>query len=428
MTANIGQELAQARQERGLTLEQIARETHIRLHYLEALEAGEFHKLPSQVQAKGFLRTYAAYLDLAPERFLSVFEKKPVASKPPLQEQSDQAVKNSKSHSDQEKAVFEKIGNDVKSQRELLGLSIEDVARHTHLRDHYLRALEAGDLNGLPSPVQGRGMLQNYASFLGLDSEQLLLMFAEGLQIRQSLHQTTPTRKKVSKRAGATQSKILRFFSIDMLVGLLLVTFLVGFVVWGIIQINSLNTSPEALPTVPSIAESFFNTSDVSISPDNDDSDQMVTEAESPDTPLPAPVNNNEVDEDQIDSDEDDPIVAESDGTVMVHLVIRQRAWLRVTVDGEVEYEGRVSPGSAYTFIGDQLVRINTGNGAAIEVHFNQRPLGPVGIYGEVVERVFSADGMWTATPSITPTLTQTPVSTPTPLVEETIEPPAPMP
>jgi cytoskeletal protein RodZ len=50
------------------------------------------------------------------------------------------------------------------------------------LRKHYLKALEEGDYNALPSSMQGRGMLSNYAKFLGLDEENLLLQFAEGVQ------------------------------------------------------------------------------------------------------------------------------------------------------------------------------------------------------------------------------------------------------
>ncbi|MBE0411447.1 MAG: hypothetical protein IBX69_17120, partial [Anaerolineales bacterium] len=63
-------------------------------------------------------------------------------------------------------------------------------------------------------------------------------------------------------------------------------------------------------------------------------------------------------------------------------------------------------------------------NGAAIEIHYNQRSLGPMGIYGEVVERVFSSEGAWTPTPSITPSPTPTPTETPTPSLEGTMEPP----
>ena len=44
--------------------------------------------------------------------------------------------------------------------------------------------MEKGHLDDLPSPVQGRGMISNYANFLNLDGESVLLRFAEGLQLR----------------------------------------------------------------------------------------------------------------------------------------------------------------------------------------------------------------------------------------------------
>src|SRR3989337_4257755 len=71
MTETIGRQLRQAREERNLTLEQVAQATHIRLHYLEALERGDFSRLPSKAQGRGFLRAYAGYLGLNPEPFLS---------------------------------------------------------------------------------------------------------------------------------------------------------------------------------------------------------------------------------------------------------------------------------------------------------------------------------------------------------------------
>jgi cytoskeleton protein RodZ len=428
MTISIGRELAQARQERGLKLEQIAHETHIRLHYLEALESGELHKLPSRVQAKGFLRAYAAYLGIPPEPLLAAFDNKPVKSTAVQQVQPKQPTKNGDLPSEQEKAIFEQIGQELQRQRELLGLSIEDVTRHTHLRDHYIKALEAGDLNSLPSPVQGRGMLQNYASFIGLDSERLLLRFAEGLQLRQSLKQAARPKKVVARKPGIAQSRLLRLFSVDILVGLLLVTSLVGFVVLGVIQINSMQSSPEPLPTFPSIAESLRGSPDANISTENEEPTTSPPQVDINGLE-PAPVDDeNEAGEGLAGVDDDEQIPTDSDGAVMVHLVVRQRAWLRVTVDGNVEYEGRVSPGSAYTFSGDQLVRIYTGNGAAIEVYHDQKSLGPLGIYGEVVERVFSAEGAWTPTPSITPIPTRTPTSTPTPSFEGTEEPTLPLP
>ncbi|HZD56498.1 MAG TPA: hypothetical protein VE136_07240, partial [Anaerolineales bacterium] len=68
---------------------------------------------------------------------------------------------------------------------------------------------------------------------------------------------------------------------------------------------------------------------------------------------------------------------------------------------------------------------ILTGNGAALQVFFNQQDLGTLGIYGEVVDRVFTPQGMVLPTPSPTPTtlptatpepqLTGTPMPTPAP-------------
>jgi cytoskeletal protein RodZ len=69
MTDTIGQQLRQAREQRNLTLEQAAQATHIRVHYLEALERGDLSRLPSKAQGRGFLRVYAGYLGLNPERY-----------------------------------------------------------------------------------------------------------------------------------------------------------------------------------------------------------------------------------------------------------------------------------------------------------------------------------------------------------------------
>jgi hypothetical protein len=64
---SLGAVLAERRGERGLTIEQVALATRIRAEYLRALEADQPGRLPAQVYAKGYLRTYANYLGLDPE-------------------------------------------------------------------------------------------------------------------------------------------------------------------------------------------------------------------------------------------------------------------------------------------------------------------------------------------------------------------------
>lgn len=431
MIDTIGHQLHQARQERGLTLEQVAQGTHIRLHYLQAMEAGEFERLPSPAQARGFLRSYASYLGLPPEQLLVYLD---VAAAPELTEAAPSSVPapvQKEPEGGQERSFFIEIGQRLQQQRELLGLSIEDVARHTHLRDHYLRALEAGDQDALPSPVQGRGMLHNYAAFLGQDPEPLLLLFAEGLQTRLAAKQAARPQPKTTRRPRRMPAALRRVISSDFLLGGIMVLSLAGFIIWGVIRITSMQSQQEPEATVPSIAEALLPESEPEISPTPTEpatptefilggegtqtnevggdpeglSEQGEEEGEEMEVELPPP----------------------SGAGAQVHIIVRQRAWVRVTVDDKVEYEGRMLPGSAYTFTGVEYVEVITGNGAALQVFFNQQDLGQLGIYGEVVERVFTAAGVLAPTPTVAPTETPAPPDTPVPDATAAITPtPAP--
>jgi hypothetical protein len=79
-----------------------------------------------------------------------------------------------------------------------------------------------------------------------------------------------------------------------------------------------------------------------------------------------------------------------------------------------VAFEGRVLPGSAYPFAGDERVELITGNGAGLQVFFNQQDLGLLGLFGEIVQRVFTVQGVILPTPVTLPTLTPAPSATPT--------------
>ena len=62
--ADIGITLRNGRVQRGLTIEQVAQETRISPRFLEALEAEAFDELPAPVYVRGFLRSYANFLNL----------------------------------------------------------------------------------------------------------------------------------------------------------------------------------------------------------------------------------------------------------------------------------------------------------------------------------------------------------------------------
>jgi cytoskeleton protein RodZ len=61
---SIGEFFKQVRETKGLTVDEVASKTRIRTDFVKALEEGNFAKLPDQVFARGFVRSYARSLGL----------------------------------------------------------------------------------------------------------------------------------------------------------------------------------------------------------------------------------------------------------------------------------------------------------------------------------------------------------------------------
>lgn len=65
------------------------------------------------------------------------------------------------------------VGEKLRDARELRGVDLHRVERDTKIRSKYLAALEDGDFADLPGDVYARGFLRNYASYLGLDADEI---------------------------------------------------------------------------------------------------------------------------------------------------------------------------------------------------------------------------------------------------------------
>jgi cytoskeleton protein RodZ len=59
MAASIGERLRLAREERGIGLREICEQTRISIHYLEAIEADDYKRLPGGVFNRSFIKAYA---------------------------------------------------------------------------------------------------------------------------------------------------------------------------------------------------------------------------------------------------------------------------------------------------------------------------------------------------------------------------------
>lgn len=71
----LGQRLHDQRLRKGLTLDDVTRETKIRPAFLNAIEKGEYSKLPASSYAQGFVANYAEYLGFSRREALALFRR-----------------------------------------------------------------------------------------------------------------------------------------------------------------------------------------------------------------------------------------------------------------------------------------------------------------------------------------------------------------
>ena len=79
---NFGASFKKAREFRGITLDQIAKETRISTRFLAAIEDEEFHLLPGGVFNRGFIRSYAERVGLDPDQAVADYERLASAGEP----------------------------------------------------------------------------------------------------------------------------------------------------------------------------------------------------------------------------------------------------------------------------------------------------------------------------------------------------------
>ncbi|EXX91142.1 hypothetical protein BG53_12185 [Paenibacillus darwinianus] len=71
------------------------------------------------------------------------------------------------------------LGDLLRKSREQRGYSLEDVQEMTKIRKRYLEAIESGDYKMLPGNFYVRAFVKNYAESVGLDSEEVLRLYAK---------------------------------------------------------------------------------------------------------------------------------------------------------------------------------------------------------------------------------------------------------
>ena len=266
--------------------------------------------------------------------------------------------------------MSDNLGLWLRRSREARRLELDDAVKALRIRKQYLRALELGDYEALPGPIQARGFLRNYARFLDLPVEEVLARYdaeVQGVPVQpRAVEMQLPSpgqlrtwappppsldEERVEVRARASGS-LLRIFLILLAFFALLVLVSFAWLRWGAEADTQASST-----TVVSAAVEITATA------------PSATATAKPVFPVSA------------------------DGTVRIRLIPESHAWISVSADDVVVFQGIAVPLQVIEAVGKEMVVISTGNGAAFRLFVNGTDWGTLGGQGEVVQRAWTPSG-----------------------------------
>jgi cytoskeletal protein RodZ len=309
------------------------------------------------------------------------------------------------------------LGELLQEARQNKGVSLEEVEEELRIRMKYLQALEEEDLSIMPPEVYVKGFLRNYAIYLGLDPEEVRALYYKARPIEKGRkpdflgtagqiagEETGP--RSFPMDMSLTPSRLLAFPFLVIILALL-AFFLLG--LWAFREYFPLpgeaGTETREAVTTREPRPTFTPTS-------------VVTQTTPTLVGTPTP-----------------KVYA----GVEVELVMLERVWLQVHVDGEKVFEGVFDEGTKINWSGEESVAVRCNNAGGVEVTLNGQKMGPLGERGQVVDQEWTTEeiGMTpvagtpvVATPGNPPTDTPGPIATsppqptdtPSPVVPETSE------
>ncbi len=305
------------------------------------------------------------------------------------------------------------LGRLLYEAREARRLSLADIESAIRVRQKYLIALEDGNYAALPPAAIARGFLRNYARFLGLEPEEVLeLYMAETGQSSAplALSPIAPVRQVDYRPLEAELMTAPASGWWRWVVALMVVAGLVAGVWWvlnqgidwtnmlrdlgpqrGAAAVSSPTPSRSAqVTTSPPAARGAGPTATLPVAP-TEESTPPATSASGV-LRLPIPTAQPTITPTATPAPTSTP---EPPQRIILTVTASQRAWVRVSVDGAVAYEGTFEPAQSRTWEAAQWISLRSGNAGGVSLVLNDNDLGVPGASGQVIAKnwVLGADG-----------------------------------
>ena len=246
------------------------------------------------------------------------------------------------------------FGEELRRERQIRGISLEEISGATKISVRLLDALERGDMKNLPAPAFTRGFIRAYSTHLGIDADEKVNAYLADLN---DPHESVaPKRTRPRSRFCRGRGNAGRM--VAFVTGVLLV---LGFIATP--QRHEREHAPAKIVPPRAIPVAFKN---VAVS--NEPTPLIRAE------PAAAPVVN--------------PIVApvaSSPASISLQLEFEEDSWAKIDADGTTVLNGVVRRGETRRLEARAGFRVTLGNAGGVRVTVDGRPLDRLGASGEVV-------------------------------------------
>ena len=271
------------------------------------------------------------------------------------------------------------VGALLKTERERLGLSREQITEMTRMRTHLVEAIENEAWDSLPPSAFVKGFLRSYAKVLGVSQDRVIDLYAKS---------SPPEAPGFHPHAEPFKSRRPRAW----LVALILVI-LAG--VYGIWQSNPPSQGRQGAPDTGKRGREAASAPSQPSPPAAVPEPRPVRPAEEPVKQKPSAVQSASQDIPSApqggESAARDPILRGDDGLSLTG-IIKERTWLRIKIDGKEEKEYLFQPGSRPQWRGKESFYMLIGNAGGIEFDLNGKRVGNLGNRGQVIRLTLPKD------------------------------------
>lgn len=240
--------------------------------------------------------------------------------------------------------AHEPFGQDLRREREMREISIREIAESTKISTRFLEAIEHGDLSSLPAPVFTRGFIREYASYLGLDPEELVdrYMGMIAREEKQRQNEEAEMRERISGTFPVLPGRgALKWIAIAVIAILILAI--------GVYLLSK----------------------------DGDSDGESATRPETIEQPISQP---------PAADPAADPGRAE---TIEMTLRATSDSWINLQVDGQEPIDFTLTAGQSRNFEGRERIVLRTvGNAGGVDVTLNGVQIEPIGRVNQVVRDV----------------------------------------